>query len=259
MAFIRKVRITFMFLVLFFVAANTWLIQLRTTDWNEPLWVAVYPINGDGNGNVDHYMAQLTPEDFDSIESFMAREARRHGLAQPEPVTIKLAPEVAEHPPLPPEGGSRLAVILWSLKLRYWAYRNNPYDGPDPDIQIYVVYHDPQLHGSVGHSVGLQKGLIGVVNAYASQRMAGSNNVIITHELLHTVGASDKYHPETAYPRYPDGFAEPDRNPLLPQHKAEIMGGRIPMTEDAARVPASLSKVTVGERTAEEIRWIDPA
>jgi hypothetical protein len=56
-----------------------------------------------------------------------------------------------------------------------------------------VLYHDPALTPIVPHSLGLTKGLIGVVYAFASPEMNGANNVVIAHELLHTVGATDKY------------------------------------------------------------------
>ena len=36
--------------------------------------------------------------------------------------------------------------------------------------------------------------------------MTGPNNVVIAHELLHTVGATDKYDPVTDAPRIPDGL-----------------------------------------------------
>jgi monoamine oxidase len=58
---------------------------------------------------------------------------------------------------------------------------------------MFVVYFDPVTAHSVGHSLGLQKGLIGVINAYSSSYQTEENNVVIAHELLHTAGASDKY------------------------------------------------------------------
>ena len=45
----------------------------------------------------------------------------------------------------------------------------------------------------MAHSTGLQKGMLGVVNAFASADQEGSNAVVIAHELLHTFGATDKY------------------------------------------------------------------
>ena len=35
--------------------------------------------------------------------------------------------------------------------------------------------------------------MVGIVNGYASRRYRGTNNVIIAHEFLHTLGATDKY------------------------------------------------------------------
>ena len=149
-------------------------------------------------------------------------------------------------------------VIAWSLKLRHWAWRKQGQQpGPDPDVHIYMVFHDPADNQVLAHSLGLQKGLIGVVNAFASRRMAGSNNVVLAHELLHTLGATDKYDPATNMPLHPDGYAEPQRQPLHPQDNAEIMGGRIPRSQDEAVTPISLKSVVVGPLTAAEIRWTD--
>lgn len=255
--FFRKFRITLLLLVLFFVGMNSWLTKLRTTDWNEPLWVVIYPVNGDGESATARYIRQLSNEDFKSVENFLAREARRYGLGITEPVTVKLAPEVTERPPLPPVNGSTLSIMMWSLRLRYWAATHDTFEGPEPDIQMYVVYYDPQTHQRLRHSLGLQKGLIGVVNAFASPAQAQRNNVVITHEFLHTVGASDKYDPQNNQPLYPEGFAEPDREPVYPQQYAEIMAGRIPVASHSAVMPNSLSSCVVGPLTAREIHWTD--
>ncbi len=71
----------------------------------------------------------------------------------------------------------------------------------------------------------LQKGLIGIVHTFAQRPMAGSNNIVIAHELLHTLGATDKYDPNTGAPLFPIGFGDPERKPLYPQEDAEIMAG----------------------------------
>lgn len=255
--FFRKFRITLLLLVLFFVGMNSWLTKLRTTDWKEPLWVVIYPVNGDGRSATARYIRQLSNTDFKSVEDFLAREAHRYGLGITEPVTVKLAPEVTELPPLPPVDGSTLSIMMWSLRLRYWAATHDTFEGPEPDIQMYVVYYDPQTHQRLRHSLGLQKGLIGVVNAFASPTQAQRNNVVIAHEFLHTVGASDKYDPQNNQPLYPEGFAEPDRNPVYPQKYAEIMAGRIPVASHSAVMPNSLSSCVVGPLTAREIHWTD--
>ena len=55
---------------------------------------------------------------------------------------------------------------------------------------------------------------------------------------------------------FPDGFAEPDRQPRFPQRYAEIMGGRIALSDDEAMIPTSLRYVIIGEQTAREIRLL---
>ena len=85
--------------------------------------------------------------------------------------------------------------------------------------------------------------------------MTRQNNVIITHEFLHTLGATDKYDPATNRPTYPDGYADPDQQPPEPQTFAEIMAGRIPVSQTQAKIPESLNDVVIGELTAKEINW----
>jgi len=94
-----------------------------------------------------------------------------------------------------------------------------------------------------------------VVNAFAARELAGQNNVVIAHELLHTVGASDKYDPATGQPRYPQGFADRGQQPRYPQTRAEIMGGRIPLSAHESALPMTLDKVLVGPETALEVNW----
>jgi len=251
----RNIRILILLLILLFVAMQTWLTHMRSTDWQQTLWVVVYPINGDGSRVSEQYINALDEETFDDIEDFFITEGERYGLNIHEPVTLRLAPEVTSQPPMPPAGGSILDVAVWSLKLRYWSWKNDNYTGPAPDIQMFVKYYDPGVNRRVAHSLGLKKGMVGVVNAFASRKYAGSNNVVIAHELLHTVGATDKYDPQTNLPIYPAGFAEPGRQPLYPQRKAELMAGRIPISENKAIMPLSLRSVIIGVASATEILW----
>jgi len=255
--FFRTVRITILLGVLLFVSMNNWLTRVRSTDWNESLWVVVYPVNGDNSPVSQAYINTLSAATFDAVESFLAAEAKRYGKAITSPVAVHLAPQVDSHPPMPPVNGATLSIMLWSLKLRYWAWRNDNFSGPQPDVQIFVAYYDPATHDSLRHSLGLQKGMIGVVNAYASRSMAQRNNVVIAHEFLHTLGASDKYDSSNNLPLYPEGYAEPDKSPLYPQRSAEIMAGRIPLSRSEAVMPASVLKLSVGSLTAREINWIN--
>ena len=141
--------------------------------------------------------------------------------------------------------------------MRYWAWHVAREVGPPAHIQLFVLYNDPKLHPRVPHSLGLQKGLLGVVHVFASKRDAGGNNVVIAHELLHTLGATDKYDPVTDQPVYPEGYAEPGRMPLYPQYLAEVMGGRIPLSATHSEIPGSLKRAVIGRATAVEINWLE--
>lgn len=251
----KKLRILILLYVLLMVAGVAWLTKERTTDWDRSLVVAIYPINGDNSKVTGKYIESLDSETFKQIEEFFSNEAGRYNISLKQPVDIDLAPEIKELPPKPPFGGSTLSVMYWSLKLRYWAWSRDNYKYPK-QIQVFVVYFDPEKQNRVAHSLGLQKGLIGVVNAFASKKMSDENNVVITHEILHTVGASDKYDPNTNLPLYPTGYAAPHNDPLIPQEKAEIMAGRIPVAENKAEIPKGLEETVVGNATAMEIRWL---
>lgn len=96
-----------------------------------------------------------------------------------------------------------------------------------------------------------------MIQLFADRRHTLQNNVIVLHELLHTIGATDKYDPQTNLPVYPDGYAHPDRKPLHPQKRAEIMGGRIAISEIKAKIPSNLSQTLIGPKTAQEIGWVE--
>jgi len=254
----RAIRIVILLGILFFVAVSTWLTQARSTDWNNSLWVKIYPINADGSSVSQRYIEALEPSQFEDIESFIAREAARYGKTVSRPLRIELGIPVTEQPPLLDAAPGIVSVMLWSLRMRWWAASvTEDQDSIEPDVRIFVRYHTPQSQFVLENSVGLQKGMVGVVNAYADRRQRGSNNFIIAHEFLHTLGATDKYELGSGQPIEPDGLADPDRNPLYPQENAEIMGGRIALAADDAVVPQSLSYAVIGPITASEIRLAD--
>jgi len=240
---------------LLMVAVGGWLSKARSTDWDKSLEVVIYAINADGSVASQKHIDTLDSNGFIDIEEFFEREAKVYNLALKKPVDVSYAGELKEKPPMPPRAGSQLSIIFWSLKLRYWAWKVDNYPYPE-DVQIFVLYFDPEETKTVAHSLGLQKGLIGIVNAFASKKMKKENHVIIAHELLHTVGAIDKYDPRTNQPLYPIGYAFPEQSPLHPQNKAEIMAGRIAITENKAEQPEKLKQVILGEATAIEINWL---
>ena len=251
----KKYRVALLFGLLLFVIMEQVRQHWHTTDWDHPLWVVIYPINADGRDSTARYIQALSEDHFDDIETFFAQQGRRYKLGIAQPVEVQLAPPISELPPPLPTSPSAFDRMTWSLEVRYWASQNDSYEKASPDIKIYVLYFDPKLKQHLPHSIGLEKAKLGIVHAFASPRQAKQNNVIISHELLHTVGASDKYDPLSNLPAFPHGYAEPNLQPRYPQKRAELMGGRIPLSEQEARIPKSLDEVIVGEQTAQEINW----
>jgi hypothetical protein len=254
--FFRKLRILFLLFVLLMVTGDYWLTKLRSTDWNNSLRIVIYPVNGDGSERSREYIEQLTEETFTPVENYLASEAADYDVAVEKPVITALGPIVPELPPPPPADRNVLKVMWWSLKMRFWVFRVDTYEGPPADIRMFVVYYDPQEHERLQHSLGLEKGLIGVVNAFAGKKLENKNNIVLVHEFLHTVGATDKYDLLTGAPLYPDGFAEADKQPLYPQQFAEIMAGVVPLAKDQWEMPDELDDTLVGRKTAREINWI---
>jgi hypothetical protein len=251
----RNIRVLILLLILLWAATHTWFERISSTGWKQPLWVGIFPVNADGSAAAQAYIDGLQTREFADIEDFMAREAHRYGKELPEPVHIVLYPQVRQLPPQLDRGDGLIGTALWSLKLRWFAWREATVSRAPPRVRLFVLYHDPTTLKSVPDSHGMQKGLLGVVHAFALRPMAGSNSIVITHELLHTLGATDKYDPSTGAPLFPIGFADPNQQPLYPQDEAEIMAGRRAVSAQDAEMPAALNAVVVGPATAAEIRW----
>lgn len=258
MSLFKLIRIAFLLLILVVVAGSQWLGMARLAEWDTTIWITVYPIPADDQPETLAYVNALDVESFHEISEFFTREARRYGLDLPRAAHFQLAPMPSRPPPALPDGDSRVAIAWWSLKMRWYAWRRTHQDGLlDPDIQVFMRFSAPRGNPSLDRSVGIQKGRYTVVNAYASPRMASRNRVVMAHELLHVLGASDKYDLATGQPIAPDGLANPRANPLYPQSHAEIMAGAIALSPDEFRMPASLARAAVGGLTAQEIGWRD--
>jgi hypothetical protein len=251
----RNIRVFVLLVILLWAATHTWFERISSTGWKQPLWVGIFPVNADGSATAQAYIDALETREFADIEDFMAREAHRYGKELAEPLHIVLYPQVKQVPPQLDRGDGLIGTVWWSLKLRWFAWREATVSRAPPRVRLFVLYHDPATLKSVPDSHGMQKGLIGVVHAFALHPMAGSNSIVITHELLHTLGATDKYDPGTGAPLFPIGFADPDRKPLYPQDEAEIMAGRRAVSAQDAEMPEALNDVVVGPATATEIRW----
>ncbi len=249
----RRLRILLLLGVLAAALGLTWLEQSMVRGWGAPLEVAVIPINGDGSAQAAEAIRALQASDFDEINAFLERETARYGAKRTPAMHVSLLPELHAQPPAPPRDGSVLKIVYWSLKLRGWVYRQSDEWLPQlGKIKLFVLYHAPQDSIALEHSLGLQKGLIGVVHAFADPRQTQQNNIVIAHELLHTLGATDKYDGE-GNPVYPQGYADSGAPQSMPRREAEIMAGRYLAANGRAVMPPSLERCVIGAMTAHEI------
>ena len=162
----KMLRVLILLLVLLVVALRTWQERYLSTRWHDPLYVAIYPIAADDSPVTRAYLAHLDDDSFKPIDRFFAREAQRYHLDTNEPFRTRLQPELQDRPPQRAADDGLLATALWSLRLRYWVWHTTRHAREPQDIRMFVLYHDPALTPTVPHSLGLTKGLIGVVYAF---------------------------------------------------------------------------------------------
>jgi hypothetical protein len=252
----RYIRIAILLTILAVVAGDQWLTKSRFSSWDKPLWVTIYPLQVQPDASIRAYTEKLKPDSFQEIEVFIKKQSRRLGNLLEDPLVIQVAQAGTSLPPALPPASSGVKIALWSLKMRWWVWKNSDHEGLAPaDIKIFVLYQQRKPEGQMERSVGIQNGGYGVVNAVASRQMAAHNRIVITHELMHILGATDKYDLATGQPLAPEGLANPLQSPLYPQNRAEIMGGRIATTANQWRRPANLKACVIGAATAGEIGW----
>lgn len=245
----KRLRIALLLLILASVATDAVRARRHATEWRDTLHVALFPINADGSAEAARAIAALDQESFAAIDNFFAAEAERYGRSIRRPIHVTLQPPLTALPPPAPENASALAAMRWSLALRFWAWRQAK-AVPHADVRLYALYWGSD-RTRVPASHGLRQGQIGVAHLYAQPAMAGGNALVLAHELAHTLGASDKYDPATLLPRFPEGYAEPEKG--LPQSDCELMAGRTPLRADLAEQPSSLAHCRLGPATALEI------
>ena len=251
----KTIRIVLLLILLLLVVHHQVTDKARYASWETPVFVAVYPVNADGSEQAARYIQRLDEEAFAPIERFVRSESSRFGVDLHRPMYIELGDPVSLSPPAAPVGGSFLQRATWILKVRWWRWRFDD-QGMDPDVIVLARYHDPDNRQRLPHSTGVERIRVAIANLFATRAMQDQNRVVLLHEVLHTLGATDKYDLGTGQPAFPEGFAEPGRSPLYPQPTAEIMAGRIPVAENEARQAESLARVVVGPGTAAEIGWL---
>ena len=251
MSFFKLLRIVALLSVLFVIVVSTWMVEKRMAAWERPILVTVYPIAADGDPASIRFAEELSEDSFRSVNRFFERESGPYDFTVTPAFRFQVAAPSAELPPAVPEQYDFIRIALWSLRMRWWAWMQDLGDELiQPDIQMFMLYYS--LNGVVepGISVGMRKGRYTIVKAYARESQRERNLVVFTHEMLHVLGATDKYVLSTGEPIFPHGYANPNQEPLFPQQQAEIMGVRIPLTSYSSRMVGSVASCKIGRDSA---------
>jgi hypothetical protein len=258
MSLFKLTRIVLLLSVLFALVVGGWMTEKRMAAWERPILVTVYPIAADDQPSTLDYARGIDANTFRDVNRFFETQAMPYGFSVTPAFRFQVAAASTDRPPPMPEQFNTAAIAWWSLKMRWWAWTKSMGDGLiDPDIRMFLMLHSIEGTSELGLSVGMRKGRYGIVKAIARESMEPTNLVVFTHEMLHVLGASDKYVLSTGDPIFPHGFADPQQRPLFPQKRAEIMGGAIPLNAVSSAMPESLHECKIGRTTAEEIGFYD--
>ena len=227
------------------------------TDWTETLTVAIVVLRV---GPIDAALTEKLRDRVHALEQRLADEYRRYGGASHAPFRVELYGPL-DVPSSTPEQPREGIVDLVRYTFDLWRYvrdvnRRAALSASTVDSSIYVVAR-PARDGRPALVEGTSEegGTIGIVEVELDEDMADFALFVAAHELLHTLGATDKY---DAHGRavVPAGLAEPERIPLYPQRFAEVMARNVPLGPTTERAPSTLDELRVGEATAREIGWV---
>lgn len=235
--------------------AHDWSQRRARTSWHRPLRVALVLVEREPVA--PSTLALLTTRSFE-LERRLAREYARYTGKDFTPIELVVrGPVRATELPPTASGDGTLDLLTRSVRLWRWtsALDSDAHVELGYDSRIYLVLkpaHGQGLAGVEGESE--YRGRVGVAKADIRRDTIDLALFVAAHELLHTLGATDKY--DTAgRAAFPEGFAEPGRAPLFPQPGAEVMARNVPIGPGSERPPETLDELFVGETTAREIGW----
>jgi hypothetical protein len=254
-----RVRVTLLLLLLAGVvlwAGHDWWRLRQRKSWQQPLRVALVLVEREPLPS--ELSTKLASRVFD-LEQRLNHEFVRHGGSRQDAFSfvVKGPIAVGEDPPRVGEqdvgGLLRHTYALWRwtrsvdsrASVEWRAY----------DSRIYLVLRPARGElPAFAEGESEDGGRVGVALAELREDALDFALFVTTHELFHTLGASDKYD-ALGRARVPDGLAEPDRVPRYPQRGAEIMARNVPLSPTSERPPGTLEELVVGPTTAHEIGW----
>jgi hypothetical protein len=256
------VRVGILLFILFTVVL--WAIRdLRSREarktWDAPVDVAIVLVRLPGTTAVDDDAVVALRSRAPVLEARLADEMKKR-RAGPKPFRFHVVgPFPAASAPPVPAGEGAVDVAKYSLALKSWVGEVDTRGGINSDhsdTRIYVCARKPTSTArTMVEGRSEQNGRLGLVEVELDATMVDLTLFVVAHELMHTLGATDKYD-VTGRALVPDGLAEPERVPLYPQRFAEVMARNRPIAAGREEIPETLEELAVGTRTAKEIGWL---
>ena len=254
-----RVRVTLLSILLVGVllwAGNDWWRRRERLAWQRPLRVALVLVEREPVAEAT--LKALTSRAFE-LERRLTSEYHRYRESPSAPFSLVVQGPVTANRDAPRVGEQDLAGLVRHTYTRWrWTREVDQRAGVASrgyDARIYLVLK-PARRGQPAFVEGESEagGRVGVALADIDEDMIDFALFVAAHELFHTLGATDKYDAR-GNARYPEGFADPARQPRFPQPGAELMARSVPLSSTAERPPNTLDELWVGTATAREIGW----
>jgi hypothetical protein len=252
-------RVTILLCILLSVVLWAWRdirARERRNHWDQSLNVALVVLQ---RGELDRAAVPALNARIAALEERLTEEFLRYHQRALRPVSVtSFGPVLIDEPPPNDPGEGVLDLARFSFSL--WRYlRNVDALAEVPagfDSKVYLVARPiANQDRKFVEGLGQEGGRIGVVSVELDATMSDFALFVATHELFHTLGASDKYDAQ-GHTLIPGGLAYPDVVPMFPQPCAEVMARNLPLSAKSERPPRSLDELCIGPVTAKEIGWL---
>lgn len=229
-------------------------------DWNRTLEISFVVVRA---GPVSADALEALKQRVPALEAQLATQMQRYRKSALPPVHVTIRGPVDGAPPAPNPGDGLAEALKYQWRLWRWTKAVDSladYDASSADSRIYLVVKPPAspVEGRIVRQIegaSEKDGRVGVVSVDLDAAMADFALFVATHELLHTLGATDKYTQDGAI-MVPSGLPEPGAFPLYPQRFAEVMARHRAVDATTTKPPRDLGELAVGAETAREIGWL---
>jgi hypothetical protein len=226
------------------------------TDWNHTVEVAIVVVR---TSALDEGAIALFRKRASALEDRLADEMHRHRPGAPRPFALTVLGPVDGVDPPAIDGEGVVSAARHGMDL--WKYTSDidtrvGRSGSAFDSRIYVAVRAPASEArQMVEGDSEDGGRVGTVRVELDPSMVDFAWFVVAHELLHTIGATDKYDAAGRIVA-PDGLPEPDVVPRYPQRFADVMTRGRAVSASEESVPASLDELAIGPATAREIGWL---